>query len=299
MIPRRTLPALLVMWSLCAPVGAQILPPTPPPAAPSKPYEPPPPPPPAPTPPPRPEPGPTDQDRAVPSLIERDSAGRIRPLTVAPEDALLARIELNDDERAKLAAWRERRMAEAQRLVIQRLDVVLAARGMLADSSQVTDPSGMARVKEISTALVLPRALESMSREGVLSPVLRSRMEQTIREYEQAVMQQDTADVGENVSRIIQIVARRSFESATREPFAALDALVVKAAKDIETLGGSLGLDGDAARAFAALRRELAAPAAGDEAQLAARRVALVRPFFFDSLSLDQQRALLRAAVPD
>lgn len=300
MIPRRTLPALLVAWSLCAPAGAQILPPTPPPAPPSKPYEPPPPPPPAPTPPPRPEPGPTDQDRVVPSLVERDSAGRIRPLGVAPEDALLARIDLTDQEREKLAAWRERRMAEAQRLVIERLDVVLTARRMLDDASQVTDPSGMARVKEISTALALPRPLESMSREGVLTPVLRSRMEQTIREYEQAVMQQDTADVGDNVSRIIQIVARRSFESATREPFAALDALIVKAAKDIETLGGAIALEGEAAGAFAALRRELAAaPAEGDEARVASRRVALVRTFFFESLSLDQQRALLRAVAPE
>jgi hypothetical protein len=252
-----------------------------------------------PTPPPRPEPGPTDQDRAIPSLVERDGAGRLKALTVAPEDAMLSRMDLTAEEREKLAAWRERRMAEAQRLVIERLDVVLGARRMLTDSAQVTDPSGMARVKEISTALALPRPLESMSRAGVLSPVLRSRMEQAIREYEQALMQQDTADVGENVSRIIQIVARRSFESATREPFAALDALIVKAAKDIETLGVELGLEGDAAAAFAALRRELAAPASGDEAQRAARRVALVRPFFFDSLSLEQQRALLRAVAPD
>lgn len=299
MIPRRTLPALLVAWSLCAPVGAQILPPTPPPAAPSKPYEPPPPPPPAPTPPPRPEPGPSDQDRAVPSRVERDSAGRVKPLTVAPEDALLSRVELTDGERERLAAWRQRRAAEAERLVIQKLDVVLAAREMVRDSGQVTDPSGMARVKEIATALALPRPLESMSREGVISPVLRSRLDQAIREYEQALMQQDTADVGDNVSKIIQIVARRSFESATREPFAALDALVVRAAGDIESLGAALGLEGDAARAFAELRRELSAHAANDEAQRAARRVALVRPFFFDSLSLEQQRALLRAVAPE
>lgn len=299
MIPRRTLPALLVLWSLCAPAGAQILPPTPPPAAPSKPYEPPPPPPPAPTPPPRPQPGPADQDRSVPSLVERDSAGRIKPLTVAPEDALLARIELSDEELTKLAAWRERRMAEAQRLVIQELDVVLAARELSRSASGITDPSGMARVKEIGTALSLPKALDSMSREGVLSPALRSRIEQAIREYDSAMMQQDTADVGQNVSQIIGLVARRSFESATREPFAALDALIVKAAKEIETLGAQLGLEGDAARALESLRSRLPRPGAGDEAQLAAQRVALVRPFFFDALSLEQQRALLQAVAPE
>lgn len=299
MIPRRTLPALLVMWSLCAPAGAQILPPTPPPAAPSKPYEPPPPPPPAPTPPPRPEPGPSDQDRVVPSLVERDSAGRIKPLTVAPEDALLARIELSDEERTKLAAWRERRMAEAQRLVIQKLDVVLAARELSRSASGITDPSGMARVKEIGTALALPKALDSMSREGVIAPVMRSRIEQAIREYDAAMMQQDTADVGQNVSQIIGLVARRSFEGATREPFAALDALIVKAAKDIEALGAQLGLEGDSGRAFARLKDELARPAAGDDAQLAARRVSMVRPFFFDVLSLEQQRALLKAVGPE
>lgn len=299
MIPRRTLPALLVLWSLCAPAGAQILPPTPPPAPPSRPYEPPPPPPPAPTPPPRPEPGPADQDRTVPSLVERDSAGRIKPLTVAPEDALLARIELSDEERTKLAAWRERRMAEAQRLVIQKLDVVLAARELSRSASGITDPAGMARVKEIGTALALPKALESMSREGVIAPALRSRIEQAIREYDAAMMQQDTADVGQNVSQIIGLVARRSFEGATREPFAALDALIVKAAKDIESIGDTLGLEGDAGRAFARLKGLLPRPGADDEAQIAAQRVAIVRPFFFDALELEQQRALLKAVAPE
>lgn len=288
----RTLPALCAAFAIAASAAAQILPPVPPAAPATPPYTPPPPPPPPPVPPPRPEPKPAD-DKPLPSLIERDANGKLKRYQTSLEDAALAKMEFPPEQRARIDAALAARRKDIDKLVIEKLEAVLAARRVGTGISQMRDLGELLKVKDAITAIAPEKAVERLVREGAITPVIKARLDQMVRAYNAELMAERQTEVGTDIPRITQLAAADAFRDGTYDVFVSLDAMLAEAAKTIEVRGGKMGLSGDAAAAFATLQREVASLDAGSETDLK-RRTELTRAFFFDKLDIAAQRALLQ-----
>lgn len=287
----RLFPALLAALSLAGAAAAQILPPVPAAAPATPPYTPPPPPPPPPTPPTRPDPKPAD-DKPLPTLIERDAAGKLKRYETSLEEAALAKMELPPDTQARVDAALAARRKEIDKLVIEKLEAVLVAYKAAPTVDQLRDINELSKVKDMIQAIAPEKPLDRLLRDGAITPAVKSRVEQVVRAYNDALTTQRQAESGSDFLKIAQFVAGDVFRSGTRDAFASLDAMLVEAAKKIESLGDSLALSGASAAAFAELKPRVK-PLDASKADALKRRTELTRAFFFDKLELPAQRKLL------
>lgn len=297
MYSTKLLPALLTAASLAAAAGAQILPPIPPAAPATPPYTPPPPPPPPPAPPARPEPRPAD-DKPLPTLIERDAAGKLKRYDTSLEEAALARMEFTDEQQARIQAALDARRADIDKLVIEKLEDVLEARRAAGTIDQLRDINELAKVKDMIVAISPERVLDRLLREGAITPVIKARVEQVVRAYTDALTTERQAESGSDFMKIAQFVAGDVFRNGTRDAFASLDSMLVRAAKSIEARGEALALSGPAAAAYADLKRA-AAPLDPSTPEGLKKRTELTRAFFFDKLDITAQRALLQQVAAE
>ncbi len=302
MFPTKLFPALLAAISLAGSAAAQILPPVPPATPATPPYTPPPPPPAPPAPPARPEPRPAD-DKPLPSLIERDAAGKLKRYDNGLDEAALAKLELTADERARIETARAARRKDIDQHVIDKLEGVLAARKTGETIDQIRDLGELIKVKDTILAIAPEKSLDRLVREGAITPVVKSRVEQMARAYNNALTTERQAESGADILKIARFAAGDAFRDGTREVFASLDAMLLDAARRMEQLGDSLKFTGSSAIAFTELKGKLKPldPANADGLK---RRVELTSAFFFDRLDLAAQRQMLekvqdqRASAP-
>ncbi len=286
----RLFSAFLSALTLAGAAAAQILPPVPA-AAPTTPPYTPPPPPPTPVPPARPDPKPAD-DKPLPTLIERDAAGKLKRYETSLEEAALAKMELPPDTQARVDAALAARRKDIDKLVIEKLEAVLVAYKAAPTIDQLRDINELSKVKDMIQAIAPEKALDRLLRDGAITPAVKSRVEQVVRAYNDALTTQRQAEAGSDFLKIAQFVAGDVFRSGTRDAFASLDAMLIEAAKKIETLGDGLGLSGASAAAFAELKPNVK-PHDASKTDGLKRRTELTRAFFFDKLDLPAQRKLL------
>ncbi len=291
-----SLASLILMFGMAASAAGQILPPVPPAAPATPPYTPPPPPPPVPAPPPRPDPKPADE-APLPTLIERDANGRLKRYETSLEDAALARMEFTAEQKARMESVLAARRKEIDRLVVEKLDAVLEARKSQAEIDRLRDLNALMKVKDTIVAIAPEKAIDRLLREGAITPIMKARVDQVVRAYNEALTTERQAESGSDFLKIAQYVAGDAFRNGTREVFASLDAMLVEAARRIEGLGEGLGLTGEAAAALAKLKSETRSLKSSDEGGLK-RLTELTRAFFFEKLDLPAQRSLLEQVAP-
>lgn len=202
-------------------------------------------------------------------------------------------MEFAPEQRTRIDAALAARRKDIDKLVIEKLEAVLAARRVGAGISQMRDLGELLKVKDAITAIAPEKAVERLVREGAITPVIKARIDQMVRAYTAELMAERQNEVGADIPRITQLAAADAFRDGTHDVFVSLDAMLAEAAKTIEVRAAKLGLTGDAAAALDTLRREVAGHDAGTDDDLQ-RRTELTRQFFFDKLDIAAQRALLQ-----
>ena len=265
-----------------------------PPAAPKTPeYVPPPPPPPPAEPPARPEMKPGEPDKSLPSLIQKDEHGKIKPIEGSLDEAAIAAMNLDAETRKKIAASLAGRAGEIEKSVIERLDKALEARRVRATLADLKNLNQLMAVRDAAQPLITERALDRLLHDGAINATQRQQAEQMITAYQTALREERSSQTGTDMMKIGAYVARDGFDELAGDSLAALDRMLARAAPRIEQLLGELDLD-------ASQRAKADAAKAGlpPITDAGPRRLEVARSIFFDILQLDQQRALLRKTLP-
>ncbi len=201
-------------------------------------------------------------------------------------------MELPAEQRTRIDAVLAARRADISQMVVDKLEAVLEARKAGATIDQIRDMSQLMKIKDTIQAIAPEKPLDRLLREGAITPIIKSRVEQVVREYNDALTAERQADSGSDFMKIAQFVAGDVFRAGTRDAFTSLDAMLASAAKTIEVQGSALNLAGPPAEAFTRLQPAVTRLDASTPADLK-RRIELTRAFFFDELPLAAQRDLL------
>ncbi|HYE02511.1 MAG TPA: hypothetical protein VD963_04675 [Phycisphaerales bacterium] len=288
--------ALLVLLGLMlvptAAVSAQMIGPIPPATPPTPAYQPPAPPTPM-APPPRPAPEP---EGPLPSIVSRDQAGALIPISTSPEEAAVLALDLPEEARPKVRSGIEAHHREMERRVIENLALALETRRQLATLAEISDFN---RFEQITRSLAPIRAaglLDRLVREQAISPRQRRRVEAVVDEYRQAVNDDITREVGEgNVQELLPVAGRRMVQELAAEGMRALDRVLGRAAERGPALLDGLDLS-DEQRTRA---RGLLGGAARGAERASERPSREVIELFMDVLTPEQGQRALRAANPD
>lgn len=263
--------AVVCLGVLAAPSWGQLIGRVPPAPPPTPEFVPPPPP--EPVAPPK----PVEPEKPPPSLVVQDN-GKVRRYVNGPERAAIELFPFDDATRTKIAASDAKRNAELERLALDRLDAVLAARVRLRTIAQVKTINEFDAAKQAATPLQVEKLSDRLLRDGAITPSQQSKLEQMVKEYEAAIGQEIRSDPKFDVQNIFNAVAATSFEKATRDMLGAFEHLASRAAAKLPDSVSDLNLTSEQS---AALGR---APSVD----------ALV-----STLSVDQIRALLGKSLPD
>jgi hypothetical protein len=205
---------------------AQIVPPAPPAKAPEPEYVPPPGPPPiAPV-------VPDASAPAAPSLVEQGPDGKLKVYDISLDEAAVRAYPLDAQRRLKADQTMMKREREIERFVVENLPKVRIAAEAAAKLDAIASFDELFKIKNAATPLAQERLLDRLQRDGAVSPMQRIRMDETIRAYEAARMNEWKALTGADPIKIAQTVGRQGFADSTRDAFKALDRLLVRLAKD-------------------------------------------------------------------
>jgi hypothetical protein len=235
----------MVMGSASA-ASAQFLPKIPPATEPTPAYVPPPPPP-----PPKPTTGlsegttagkPAQQDsqasppppppEPIPSLVEKDANGKIKVLDVPTELVAMRRLILDGAQQQRLEAALRAREIEVERLVAAHPDSALELRKSVGAMTESSDLGALITIRDHANP-ILPTTslLDTLVRSGALTGPQRSRIDQAVRDYDDARRKQWKEDLGQtNVMAIAALIAYDKARQFSYEPLRALDRLTTAGA---------------------------------------------------------------------
>ncbi len=299
MATRRLLVALLLPCWLTGAAAGQFVPPVPAktPATPEySPPKPPPQPPPVPptTPEAQPQP-PAPPEEPLPSIVERDEKGNLKPLKVSVDEAAVRALKVDDAARAKIDAAMAARRDDVDRLVIEKIDVLLRARRALAETNESTSVGDMLAASTPARVFAEDKLLARLVREGAITAAQKSRAEQIVKEYRQAANTESIDRVGHNNIQAMALAGFRfTVYDMTIEAMASLDRQLGAAESGFEKL--LAGLDPGLSKEQKAVVDKRRGPHKKGVGR--AERLEACHAVFFEVLDTDQQRALLTAASP-
>lgn len=272
----------------------QLLPPTPEKTAPTPPYTPPPPPPP-PTPvaPKAPGTGTTPApDTPLPSLVERDEAGKLKPLGMPAEEAAVRALKLNEETMEKVEASLAARRDDLDRLVIENIEALVDLRKFADGASEQTPLDTFStEAKKALPFKSFQGVLDRLSREGAIDPQTKSRAAKVAAEYTKAVNEELTKGFEHsNTQQMVLVGFRRYYLVTTEEAYQALDRMLKAAAGKAESLIEGVEMPGGMKSSAASALRG----AGGD----GTKRFEALKKVFYDVFGPAQRQPFLRAANP-
>lgn len=254
-----------------------------PPAAPATPaYTPPP----APTPG-QPAPGqakPAEPEKPLPNLVVRDAAGKLRTYPQGVERAAVEAFEFDAATKDKVAASEKARNADIERMVVEKFDKMLEVRKARANLDQMKDLAEFNQLKDIAAPVKSEKLTDRLMRDGALSAMQRNRIDQVVKQYEDALKAEWQQQTGTDIMKIATLVGRVKFEEVTADAFAAEDRLLTRAAESLGQAEGDLKLIAPQKPGFDAAVVNAAKGAAGRQ---------MYEDWFYKDLTLEQQKALL------
>jgi hypothetical protein len=287
-LPWLSAAALLAVTAL--PARAQLVGKVPPAPAPTPEYVPPAPPPPPPP------PKPVEPEKPLPSLVKKDDAGRLIRYPEGAERAAIAAFDFDAETRQKIAASEAARAADLERTVVEKFDKALEARATRESLEQIKDFNEFARIKDVAAPLASERLVDRLMRDGAITPPQRTRIDQVIKEYEEALKQEWQGQTGTDILKIASLVAREKFTEVTRDSLDALDRVLLRSAAQLESVRGELNLDaaqaGKVDAAVAAIKA-----ASGSDAAATKARLDAIAALVTSDLTPDQQKLLLSKAI--
>lgn len=296
----RIMAAAMLFAAPLAPCFGQILPPTPP-KTPSTPeYIPPTPPPPQATPtpvrPPSDAAPPAEPAKPLPSLIELDAAGKIKPLQWPVDEAAVRALGIGSDAgaesaKAKLDDAFARRRVDVGRQIVEHMDALMEVRKVLAEATETTSLDTMAKTATRVRPFRTNPLMDFLVREGAISPAQKTQATQVAREYKGKVREQAMNDSGGhgNMNAMALIGFKFTMDDFCGEAFRELDRLLVESVAAAPDLLKSLPGGATAAARFSDLAR-----AGGDAAKHDA-----IKAIFFDVLNVDEKKSYLTSFKPE
>lgn len=167
-----------------------------------------------------------DSEPPAPSIVDRDDAGRLKPLSRGPEEEALARYTFAEDRRSKVARSIAARATEIDRLVIQKIDAVLKVESMRERVLTASEFGPLFEARDAVASLRTERLLDRLQRDGAITALQRARLDQAVGEYEKALREHFERETGGDPSRQAVLNLRQTYVDSTREPLAALDRLM-------------------------------------------------------------------------
>lgn len=218
-----------------------------PPAAPKTPeYVPPAPPPPPPA------PKPVEPEKPLPQLAIKEPDGKIRRYPEGAERAAIKAFEFDAQTRQKIADVEARRRADMERLVLEKLDAALEARKAMATIDQINNFNDFDRIKQVAAPLQVDKLTDRLMRDGAITPLQKSKIEQMVKEYETALGNEIRSETGADLPKIVGAVAKSSFTNSTRDSLEALDRLAACASGKFAQLSKECNLTGEQQSALGA-----------------------------------------------
>ncbi len=302
LIAIRTLAALAALVTSITPALGQILPPTPPKSPATPEYVPPAPPPPQATP--TPARAPTAQTPAaapeetkpLPTLIELDAAGKIKPLKYPVEEAAVRSLGIGsaagtEEAKAKLDAAFAKRRLDVGRTIVEHMEPLMEVRKVLAEVTDTTSLDTMAKTATKVRPFRTNALLDFLVREGAVSPAQKTQATQVAREYKGKIREQAMNDSGGhgNMNAMALIGFKFTMDDFCGEAFRELDQLLQESTPTAEqTLrslpGGAAAVD---------RLRDLIKPGSGTAKPDAVKTV------FFELLSTQDKQAYLTTFKPE
>src|SRR5688572_13626480 len=221
--------------------SGQILPPAPAKTPPTPEYTPPPPPP--PPPPANPRPGtttPAAQTPAepLPSLIEKDEAGKVKPLGMPTEEAAVRALKPNEETMKKVETSLAGRRNDLDRLVAEQVEGLVELKKFAAEVNEKTSMDVIqGHAKKVHSFRTFPGVLDRLQKEGAIDPALKSRAGKVAEEYRKAAAEefQKGFEHG-NTQQMVLLGFRQFLVTNTTEAYASLDRQLANAAGQMETL---------------------------------------------------------------
>lgn len=288
--PRSVFSAAAILALAALPSHAQLIGKVPPAPAATPEYVPPAPPPPPPP------PKPVEPEKPLPSLVKKDDAGKLVRFSHGTERAAVAAFDFDAETRQKIAASEAARAADLERTVVEKFDKALDARKTRESLDQIKDFNEFARIKDVAAPLASERLVDRLIRDGAITPPQRTRIDQVVKEYEEALKQEWQGQTGADILKIASLVAREKFTEVTRDSLDALDRVLLRAADRLEAARGELSLDAAQSGKFdAAVAAIKTAPAS--EPAAAKSRLDTIAALVTNDLTPDQQKTLLGKAI--
>jgi hypothetical protein len=293
--------AIVLVAALSLPAMAQLVPPAPPRTPPSPEYTPPAPPPPPPPPTaPNPDakpPAPGEPEKPLPSLVQKDEQGMIRPLKLPIEEGALRALDMDDAARAQLETALAARHTEIDRLVFENITLLMEIRATMAKVTDTTGIEDMTNTTKKARTFQPGSLLDSLSRAGAISPPQKSSASRIAKEYRMAIRSEVTDKVGRNnMTAMLAAAFKMQVDDFTAEAWQSLDRQLEAAAPFQEKLLKMLHLPAAQSTEVTKRLAGLKSPPAGTTAQVHA--VEVLRGIFFDVLNDDTRVRLLLAANP-
>lgn len=291
-------PSYLVFFAamaLSTVAGGQIIGKVPPAAEPTPEYTPPaPPPPPAPAPAPA---QPPEPEQPPPTLAVMEPNGELRRYPKGAERAAVTLYPFEPAVREKIDASIAARQKELERDAAAKIDQIVEAMRTRDSLETINDIAAFSRVKDVAAPLQSGKLIDRLLRDGAITPMQRSRLDQMVKQYETALKSQWEGQTGEDIGKILGVIARESFTNVTRDMLAAADRLLARAALKAADIKPALNLTSDQATRFDAAVRTAQAQPGQDDAAIAARAAA-IRPVFLEVLTAEQRKVFVDAALP-
>lgn len=228
-----------------------------------------------------------DSEPPAPSIVDRDSSGALKILERGAEEEAVARYPFAEDRRAKLLRSIAARDLETDRFVIQKIDAVLKVEAMRERVLAATEFSPLFAARDAVASLRTERLFDRLQRDGAISALQRTRLDQSVREYEKAVRDHFEQQTGGDPTRQAVLNLRQTYIDSTREPLQSLARLLADLQREAANLptgkDAPLGAESRAALVRAAERPE-------------PERAAAVRAAF-DRFSDEEKRAALTFAL--
>ena len=279
----RMLGVLAACASAAASMG-QVVPKIPPAPAPAPDYVPPPPAPaPAETKPPEPEP--------EFSLIEKDSAGKLKMISGSVEEAAVRAYPFDATRREKVNASLAARDGDIERFVLEHLPELKAAFAARAGIENVTSFDTLNVAREAAKPLKQENLLDRLMRDAAIGAPQRAKLDQVVNEYVEARKKEQSEQIGADVMKIATVVGQQGFNDLTRDSFAALDRLAERAVGALRSGEHGLTLDQKQSEALKTLLTTF-----GGDKERSGR--AGLRSFFLETLTPEQSKTLLGRFAP-
>jgi len=189
-----------------------------------------------------PPPKPSEPEKPLPTLVVKGADGKIQRYPAGSELAAVTAFGFDPETTRKIAASRALRAADVERMVIDKLPQVIEARKTRGKLDAITDVGEFSRVKDVAAPLAVEKLTDRLLRDGAISPVQRSRIEQVVKSYEDELKQEWQGQTGTDVLKILNVVAKEKFNEVTRDALEAYDALLLKAAPVILAEADDLNL---------------------------------------------------------